>query len=70
MYTERDPDAAAAKARELFRDTENREMNTEQLTRLDAMRKRDVEGRSSLDTFGELLGGIASTGSRWCGYSW
>jgi len=62
LYTERDPDAAAAKARELFRDTENREINTEQLTRLDAMRERNVEGRSSLDTFGELLGGIAAQG--------
>jgi len=62
LYKERDPDAAAAKARELFRDTENREMNTEQLTRLDDMRKRNVESRNSFDVFSELLGGIASDG--------
>ena len=58
LYTERDPDAAAAKARELFRDTENREMNTEQLTRLDAMRERNVERRNPFTDSLELAAGL------------
>ena len=62
LYSQRDPDAAAAKARELYRDTENRTANAEQLTRLDDMRTRDVASRNSFDVFSELLGGIASDG--------